>query len=223
MRLSLALAAVLSLHLPHAALAAVPDSFETVLQGLRASVLQTRRDQKQVRALADASEIQRASSDSRSLDNAADRLRWNVSDIRRRASTQGRRPGPGRPGPGRPGPGQPNRDPFFESDLRRVVWDLRDFRMRMGSLSRDVERLDRGAAPDPASVGPAQTLTDEASRLRSSVGWLTSEARWARMDLSSAGYTFEAMDVERETQDAERASYDIERDARSLLQRVRQP
>ena len=59
--------------------------------------------------------------------------------------------------------------------------------------------------------------------MRTTSGWLLSEARWARMDLSSAGYNIEAWDVEREAQDADYSAERTEQSARRAWDKIRAP
>lgn len=197
-----------------AARAQAPVSFEAALGQLRRQVRATMAEQAQAKQSRLAQDIERLARDAGRLQWDARRLRDRVADLRRRAQRADRTP---------PRPGQPprNNDPFFESDLRRTVWDLRDLKRAVEGAERDAGRYAAQATKDPELVRPAESLDREARGLQSDAQWLASEARWARMDLQRAGYNFEAWDIERESDDSQRAAQDLEREARALLSKVR--
>lgn len=201
--------AVLSLILSSPAAAGPAVSFEAALGNIRSTVLKTRASQIQTKTAATESEIRRLT---RSLDRKdwdVRRLKNRLSDLRRRAQRLDRN------GRGR------GSDAFFNNDLRRLVWDLRDLKRDIERDGRTMTRILRSAIKDPALVSPAQRLEREARSLESETGWLENEARWARMDIQRAGYNFEAWDIERYSDDIDRDVRDIRRDARRLIDKVR--
>ncbi len=203
------LAAVLSLILSSVAAAGPAVSFETALGNIRSAVRKTRAAQIRTKTTATESEIRRLT---RSLDRKdwdVRRLKNRLSDLRRRAQRLERN------GRGR------GSDAFFESDLRRIIWDLRDLKRDIEQDERTMTRILRSATKDPSLVSAAQRLEREARSLESETGWLESEARWARMDIRRAGYNFEAWDIERYSDDIDRSAGDIQRNARRLINKVR--
>lgn len=204
-----ALIAVLSLVVSSHAAAGPTVSFEAALGNIRSTVLKTRASQIRTKTTATESEIRRLTRSLEWKDWDVRRLKNRLSDLRRRAQRLDRN------GRGR------GSDAFFNNDLRRFVWDLRDLKRDIERDARTLTRILRSAIKDPALVSPAQRLEREARSLESETGWLESEARWARMDIRRAGYNFEAWDIERYSDDIDRDTRQLRRDARRLIDKVR--
>ncbi|MBI4677775.1 MAG: hypothetical protein HY748_09345 [Elusimicrobia bacterium] len=189
----------------HGAELALPN-FEAAITGLRAQILATRVEQVQARNAAAASDLDRLASDTRGLQWTAQRLRFDLSDIRRRAQRY-----------------QPSNDPFFRSDLNRVVWNLRDLAWAVQRIRMDADRLAMNAQPDPNLVSAARRFKDSFTWSESEIGWVANEARWAEWDIRRAGFSMEAWDVSRYSGDAERDIRDAHRSADEILRKVQQP
>ncbi|MBI5211434.1 MAG: hypothetical protein HY927_15785 [Elusimicrobia bacterium] len=190
---------------------ALPD-FETAIKAVRTQVMATRAAQAQAKYEAVASDLDRLAMDTRSLQWKASRYRNDLSDLRRRAQ---------RLQPHQPG--QPANDPFFRNDLNRVVWNLRDFEWEIERIANDAQQIARSAQADPTLVAAARRFVDAFTWTENEIGWVASEARWARWDIDRAGYTFEAWDIERYASDSDREIRDAHRAADEILRKVSQP
>ncbi len=192
---------------------AVPTlTFERALGEIQGQIHDLRLNQSVERLAAASGDIARLGDQARRLEWDASRLRRDVSDLRRRARSHA---------PNQPG--RPSNDPFFDSDVRRAAWAMRDLARESERAARDGQRIATSAQPDGTLVGPAQRLGSNAQQLQSETRWLESEARWASMDLRRLGYNFEAWDLERYSSDSDRAARELEGHARTILSRVTPP
>ncbi len=208
MKLVSLVVAALLLAQPLSAGVAVP--FGTALNQIRTQVLKTKASQEKIRAQSTAGEISRLASDVRRHGWDTQRLERRLADIRRRVNRL-------RNDPSRPG----RNDPFLRNDLRRLTWDLRDLKRAADRTESAVRRVAATAKKDPALVSPARSLSSNANWFDNDARSLEREARWAHWDIRRAGYTFEAMDIDRGTRDIARSARDIESEARRLLDKVR--
>lgn len=191
-----------------AATLALP-SFENAAAGLHA----------QVRALR-AAQVKAASSDiGPRLDSMSWDLQRDENDARRLQSDL--RFLLGRLRNGQPGDGRRGQDPYARMDLQRFIRDVaavaRDAQWRRD----DLRALSSRAEKDPTLVGPATNLSKAARSLKSSTNWLLTDARFAYFDLIRAGFSFEAMDLDRSTRDLDGVAQDLSTDADALLAKVR--
>ncbi len=185
-------------------------SFEGAVHEMRASILSTRAEQIKVKTLSAKNELENLSHNVRRHDWEAGRLRRKISDIRRRVN--------------RMGPDQPRRpdsDPFLRNDIRRLVRNLRDFVRKVERSQRRAEALANTVQKAPDLVRPAERLERNARAFVSEARWLENEARWARWDIRRAGFTFEAIDIERYSDEAHRAARRIKTAAGRILKKVR--
>ena len=192
--------------------AAQTPSFEDALGSFRQDIHEQRAARLQSKDARHASDLHRAAREADSMAWEASRLRSTVSDVRRRAQNASRDNGQ-----------QPDRqDPFLRNEVRRLVWDLRDFNQRVGRTADDVSRIQRSITEkDPELVSPAMNLSRAARQLASDARWMSDEARWAAFDLRRAGFNFESWDVERESEGAESSARRLESDAQRILAQVR--
>ena len=198
---------VLSIPVSAAGPAAMPPSFEGMLNAIHLQVRQTRAAQVQEKSKA---EIERLSWDVSRLNSDLWQLRNDLRDIARRVQ---------RRGPSQPG--RPDQDPFLRNDIQRLVWNLRDMARFADRAERDVQRLISQASKDPEQVQPAQNLLSEAQRMSSETRWLESDGRNVGWDLRRAGYNMEAWDVERESGGIATGARNLENASRALLEKVR--
>lgn len=187
--------------------AALPPSFETMLNAIHLQVRETRAVQVKEKGRA---EIEQLSRDVSRLYSDLWRLRNDLRDVARRAQ---------RHGPSQPG--RPEQDPFLRSDIQRLVWNLRDMARYTESAERSAQRLIAQAPKDPEQVGPAQSLLSNAQRFSSETHWMENDSRNAGWDLRRAGYNMEAWDVERESRDIASGAQNLEGASRALLEKVR--
>ncbi len=202
-----ALVLVLAAPVSAAGPAAMPPSFEGLLNAIHLQVRQTRAAQVKEKSKV---EIERLTWDLSRLNSDLWRLRNDLRDIARRVQRYGR-----------PQPGRPDQDPFLRNDIQRLVWNLRDMARFADRAERDVQRLISQAVKDPEQVQPAQNLLSEAQRMSSEARWLESDGRNVGWDLRRAGYNMEAWDVERESGGIATGARNLENAARALLEKVR--
>lgn len=186
------------------ALAAPASSFEQSLSAIQRQLGAERARRLQDKSAGLADRIERLANDAANLFWEANRLRGVLQDLRARARRYQR----------------PDSDPFFRSDLDRLVWDLRDFAGDADRASRQAEDITRQASKDPALVEPARSLLESAASLRSECAWLESDGRWAAQDFRYIGFHPEAGDVEREARDADESSRRLEGQAKALSAKV---
>jgi len=118
-------------------------------------------------------------------------------------------------------PGRPQQDPFLSNDLRRLIWEMRDFNRHMSLHLQRVQTAYRNAAPNAELVEPAELLSTRAQNVQFEVDWLESDARNIDWDLRRANFSFEAMDIEREMARMPQITRDVLREANLLLNKVR--
>lgn len=158
-------------------------------------------------------DLERADQDAQRLRND---LRWLLQRVRQHRSLA-----PGRPQPGRPAPQQPDNDPSLRWDVQRLTQDLSRLARDAQWRSTDLRNLSAQTGKDAALVGPASRVLDAARRLKGDTNWLATDARFAYFDFMRAGFTFEAMDLDRNTRDFDSRAQDLQNDADALLTKVR--
>lgn len=151
-------------------------------------------------------DLERADQDASRMRND---LRWLLQRLNRQQ--------PGRPGQ----PGQPNGDPSLRWDVQRLSQDLsrlaRDSQWRV----QDLRNLSAQAEKSDALVAPATRVSDAARRLKNDASWLATDVRFAYFDFMRAGFTFEAMDLDRDTRDMDSRAQELQDEAARLLAKVR--
>ncbi|MBI4425727.1 MAG: hypothetical protein HY554_18500 [Elusimicrobia bacterium] len=205
MRVTLLAAAVAFLASPAAAQGAV--AFDAALSAGRAAIAGSLRRLQEARSTASAAAIESARRDAAAIESTAERARWRLQDVLRRARDQQDR--------------SDRTDPFLDMDVRRLTRDLRELRDAAQRLATDAGRLEREAQPDPALVAPAERLESQTAALRWPLGDLASDARWGRYDLARAGYQLEAWDLERDAESASESAREAQASAQRLARKVR--
>jgi hypothetical protein len=193
---------------------AVP-SFEFSAAQLQATVAALRAAQVQAKGANSGPQISSLTWDleryERDISRMRNDLRWLQQRLRRAASQ------PGRPGQ----PGRPDGDPSLRWDIQRLTRDLaqttRDAQWRLN----DLRFLAASAEKDEALVAPATRLLDAARRLKNETNWFAMDARFAYFDFTRAGYTFEAMDLDRNSRDTDMNAQSLQTEADRLLAKVR--
>ncbi|MCR4296265.1 MAG: hypothetical protein NUW21_12075 [Elusimicrobia bacterium] len=206
------LSAVLMLASVSASASPAIPSFEVSAARLQASVAALRAAQVQAKGANSGPQISALTWDleryGRDISRMRNDLRWLQQRLRRQGSAQ----------PGRPG--QPS-DPSLRWDVQRLTRDLaqtaRDAQWRLN----DLRFLASSAEKDEALVAPASRLLDAARRLKSDTNWFAMDARFAYWDFNRAGYTFEAMDLDRNSRDVDTNAQNLETEADRLLAKVR--
>lgn len=210
------LSAVLALSAVSASASPAIPSFEHSAAQLQASVAALRAAQVQAKGANSGPQIAALTWDleryGRDISRMRNDLRWLQQRLRRAGSSQ-----PGRPGQ----PGRPDNDPSLRWDVQRLSRDLaqlaRDAQWRLN----DLRFLASSAEKDEALVAPASRLLDAARRLKSDTNWFAMDARFAYWDFQRAGYTFEAMDMDRNSRDVDNNAQYLETEADRLLAKVR--
>lgn len=120
-----------------------------------------------------------------------------------------------------PGNGRPGGDPSLRWDVQRFTQELsqlaRDSQWRLDSL----RMLTAQAVKDESLVPSAQRLQSAARWQKSETNWLAFDARFAYFDFIRAGYSFEAMDLDRDSRDADARAQDLQDGSDRLLAKVR--
>ena len=194
---------------PASASPAIP-SFEFSAAQLQSSIAALRASQVQARGAASGPQIDNLAWDLQRYERDTQRLRndlrWLQQRLRRAGSTQ---------------PGQPNNDPSLRWDIQRLSQDLaqmsRDSQWRLN----DLRFLASSAEKDETLVAPASRLLDAARRLKGETNWFTMDARFAYFDFTRAGFTFEAMDLDRNSRDLDTNAQSLQTEADRLLTKVR--
>ncbi len=203
---------VLSALYAAAAFAQAPSSFDAALGGVRSQILRTQAAQKAAKPKADSLELRQLSSELNRQRWSINRSEFTLRDLQRRAQEIERASRPGE---------APTRDAFFESDLRRFGWDLRDLARQSAMTAREVERVERAAEKNPELVQAAETLLSEAAWTRLEAQGLSRSARWAAFDFRRIGFVFESYDIESQSDAIGRSAEDAERAAKSIVEKVR--
>lgn len=185
---------------------AVPLNFQRNLLGIQDTIRKQTAEVREELGAQSESALNRLTWDARDLERESRDLKWQVQRVARRARTAGRERG---------------QDPFLRNEVRQLVWDLQRHLRDAQRLGRDAERLNREAPRDRKLLSAAETAERAVSQWLNEAGWLTSEGRFAGMDLRRAGFSMEAWDVERHSREAEDEARGAERALNALIQALR--
>lgn len=107
-------------------------------------------------------------------------------------------------------------------------WDVQRFTRELSALARDAQwrltdlrSLSAQAQKDEALISPASRVLASARSLDNTVHWLVFDARFAYFDLQRAGFTFEAMDLDRGSRDMDGLARELLSESEKLLAKVR--
>lgn len=107
-------------------------------------------------------------------------------------------------------------------------WDVQRFSRDLQQVSRDLQwklndarMLAAQAQKDETLVKPAERLQAAARWLKDSTNWFAFDARFAYWDFSRAGFTFEAMDLQRDSSDADSNAQNLLDESGRLLAKVK--
>lgn len=121
----------------------------------------------------------------------------------------------------RPPAGRPDADPNLRWDVQRFTRDLSRLTRNAEWRLSDLRFLSAQAQKDQSLVAPATSLLSAARWLQNETNWFAMDARFAVHDFRRAGFTFEAMDLERDGRDLDLHAQELLDDADALLTKVR--
>ncbi|MBI4387220.1 MAG: hypothetical protein HY551_07545 [Elusimicrobia bacterium] len=156
-------------------------NFETALRRARVTIHHARQRQIRARVQTIAERIKRASRDTRDIASDANRIYFQLQNIRRRAAWR-RFPPPNSP-----------RDPSFNSDVQMLLFNMRQLALNTAQLEQIVADIEREAPADPALKEAAQNLLADCVRLHSLSNYVLNEAHYTRSELSWIGYHWAGM------------------------------
>lgn len=164
--------------------AATALSFEQRLSELHRDIMAARGQQLRDNKAALAGELAELSRSTSGLNWDIYRLRHALDNIRMRARLYQNGQAP---------------DAAFQSDLKRITWDMRGFGQKIAGEIHTAQRLYRAAAPDADLVAPAARLNQTAQEFLQACATLSGDSDWAVREVMRTSLRREAAELGRES------------------------